>query len=194
MNPILCEKTVLVLNRNWQAIHVKTPAETFCMLAAGIATALDICESQMIPVKWDAWIQLPIREGDNAVRTSSQLIRIPTVIVLARYNKVPRKRPKLSAAAIWERDRGTCQYSGKVLQRGEGNIDHVIPSSRGGATDWRNCVLADRKINSRKGDKLPHEAGLQLIRKPSEPKELPVTLTLRNLHGIPDWDHFLMNT
>jgi hypothetical protein len=42
MNDILNKSTVLVLNRNWQAIHVKTPAEAFCMLATGAATALDV--------------------------------------------------------------------------------------------------------------------------------------------------------
>ena len=42
MNDILNKSTVLVLNRNWQAIHVKTPAEAFCMIATGAATALDV--------------------------------------------------------------------------------------------------------------------------------------------------------
>ena len=42
MNDILNKSTVLVLNRHWQAIHVKTPAEAFCMIATGAATALDV--------------------------------------------------------------------------------------------------------------------------------------------------------
>ena len=42
MNDILNNSTVLVLNRHWQAIHVKTPAEAFCMIATGAATALDV--------------------------------------------------------------------------------------------------------------------------------------------------------
>jgi len=194
MNPLLHQNTVLVLNRNWQAIGTKTPAEAFCMQATDTATGLDIDGQSMVPVKWVDWIKLPIRAGDNAVHTSSQAIRIPTVIVLARYNRVPKKVPKFSAAALWERDDATCQYTGKRLRRGEGNIDHVVPRSRGGVTDWHNCVLADRTINTRKGSRLPDEAGLQLLRPPTKPKALPITLTLRNLHGIPDWDHFLMKT
>ena len=39
---MLNSPTVLVLNRHWQAIHVKTPAEAFCMIASGAATALDV--------------------------------------------------------------------------------------------------------------------------------------------------------
>src|SRR5450432_1703956 len=53
MNDVLNKTTVLVLNRNWQAIHVKTPAQAFCMMATGVATALDIQENgDMHPVKW----------------------------------------------------------------------------------------------------------------------------------------------
>jgi hypothetical protein len=42
MNDVLNKSTVLVLNRNWQAIHVKTPAQAYCMLATDVATGLDI--------------------------------------------------------------------------------------------------------------------------------------------------------
>ena len=41
MNDILNKSTVLVLNRHWQAIDVKT-AEAFCMIATGAATVLDV--------------------------------------------------------------------------------------------------------------------------------------------------------
>jgi hypothetical protein len=46
MNDILNKSTVLVLNRHWQAIHIKTPAEAFCMIASDAATALDIAEGK----------------------------------------------------------------------------------------------------------------------------------------------------
>lgn len=191
-NDILHQKTVLVLNRNWQAINTRTPAEAICQMATDVATALDISEDCMQPVRWADWINLPIRDGDNALHTSTRAIRVPTVIVLAKYDRVPKKRPKLCAQTIWARDQGVCQYTGRKLAPGEGNIDHVLPRSRGGATDWQNCVLADRSINSRKADKLPAEAGLRLIRAPHEPKELPVTALIQNRFEIRDWEHFLI--
>lgn len=192
MTDILHQQTVLVLNKNWQAINTKTPAEVFCMLATDVATALDISGESMIAVKWSDWINLPIREQDKAARTSSRSIRIPTVIVLCNYSSVPKKRPRLTSRTIWERDKGICQYTGRRLSRNEGNIDHVLPRSRGGANDWTNCVLADKRINSKKADKLPHEVGLRLLKSPVAPKELPVTALIKNQHGIPDWDHFLI--
>lgn len=191
MNNFLHKSTVLVLNRNWQAINVRTPAEAFCQMATDVATGLDIDTDSMNPVKWIDWLKLPIRERDNAVATPRGLVRVPTVIVLARFNKVPKKRPNLSSRSIWIRDGGICQYTGRRLKPDEGNIDHVVPRSRGGATSWENCVLADRQINGRKGNRLPQEAGLRLLRQPLAPKELPVTLLIKNSYEIKDWRHFL---
>ena len=42
MSNILTKATVLVLNRNWQAINVRTPQEAFCMMATNVATGLEI--------------------------------------------------------------------------------------------------------------------------------------------------------
>ena len=191
MNDVLNKSTVLVLNRNWQAIHVKTPAQAFCMMAADVATALDIEDGYMQPVKWADWLTLPVRDNDNSVRTVHGAVRVPTVIVLANYAKVPKRRPKFSAKNIWQRDGATCQYTGRKLAPHEGNIDHVVPRSRGGRTAWDNCVLAYKEINSRKADKLPEDAGLRLLRKPSAPRELPATILIRNAHRVRDWEHFL---
>lgn len=192
MGDVLHKTTVLVLNRNWQAIDIKTPADAFCMMAAGTATALDIAQGDsMSPTKWPEWLLLPVRDTDNAVLTVHGPVRIPTVLVLARYDKVPKRRPKLSSRGIWDRDGGVCQYTGRKLTRDEGNIDHIMPRSRGGKTSWDNCVLADKRINSRKADRTPEEVGLKLQRKPGTPREMPSTYFIRNVHGVPDWEMFL---
>jgi 5-methylcytosine-specific restriction endonuclease McrA len=192
MNEVLTKTTVLVLNKHWQAIDSKTPMEAFSMMAAGNATALDIHQAgDMRPVTWEDWLLLEVREGDNRIGTVNGPVRVPSVLVLARFDKVPKRRPKFCAKAIWERDGGMCQYTGRKLRPHEGNIDHVVPISRGGASSWENCVLADRKINSRKGNKLPEEAGLKLLRRPFVPRELPVTHLIKNHHKVRDWEVFL---
>ena len=191
---ILDLKTVLVLNRNWQAINTRTPAEAFCQMATDVATALDIQGTDfMVPTKWEDWQKLPVREGDASIGTSRGEIRVPTVIVVANFSRVPKKRPKFNSRSLWERDGGRCQYTGKNLAPGEGNMDHVVPQSRGGATSWENCVLAARDVNSRNADRTPEEAGLRLLKDPKAPAEMPVTMFLRNVHDIPDWDPFLVN-
>jgi 5-methylcytosine-specific restriction endonuclease McrA len=47
-----------------------------------------------------------------------------------------------------------CFYCGKVSQLSALTIDHVIPTSKGGDSDIHNLLLADRKCNQEKGDKL----------------------------------------
>jgi 5-methylcytosine-specific restriction endonuclease McrA len=116
---------------------------------------------------------------------------VPTVIVAANYAKVPLCHPKFGARAIWKRDGGICQYTGRKLSPGEGNIDHVIPRSRGGASSWENCVLSHRKVNEKKAARLPQEAGLRLLRVPVTPRAVPSTFLIRNRHSIPDWERFL---
>src|SRR2546423_5320885 len=106
MNNILNKAIVLVLNRNWQAINVRTPQEAFCMMATNVATALEIAYNEAAessdappstldarnvrPVTWAEWITLPIREQDNAVHTVRGAIRVPTVIVAVNYARVPQ--------------------------------------------------------------------------------------------------------
>jgi 5-methylcytosine-specific restriction endonuclease McrA len=175
MTDILNKTIVLVLNRNWQAINIRTPTEAFCQMATNVATALEI-------------------DGENPIRpvhTVRGAIRVPTVIVAVNFAKVPRKRPKLCAKTIRERDGNRCQYTGKLLRPEEGSLDHVLPRSRGGKDEWGNLVWSDKTVNAMKGNRLPHEAGLKLLSLPRAPKELPVTALLRNAHGVADWKVFV---
>jgi len=192
MTDILNKSIVLVLNRNWQAINVRSPQEAFCMMATNVATALDIeGENHIRPVTWDEWLTLPIRPQDNAVHTVRGEIRVPSVIVAVNFAKVPKKRPKLCARSIRERDGDRCQYTGKLLKPNEGSLDHVLPRSRGGKDTWENLVWSSKDVNSRKGNRLPHEAGLKLLTVPRAPKELPATALLRNANGVVEWKLFL---
>ena len=197
MNDILNKNIVLVLNCNWQAINIRTPADAFCQMATNTATALDIelgdgdRAEALRPVSWDEWITLPVRDGDNAVRTAHSIIRVPTVVVAVNFAKVPKKRPKLCARTIRERDGNRCQYTGRLLAPDEGNLDHVLPRSRGGRDTWENLVWAAKEVNQRKADRLPHEAGLKLLNVPRAPKELPASALIRNAHGVAEWKLFL---
>ncbi len=194
MDSVLEKNVVLVLNRNWQAVNTTTPAHAFCQMAAGNAQGLDILEDvQMVPRTWEEWLALPVRDCDMHVGVVRGALRVPTVILTTHYSKVPLRRPKFSYRAIRERDGGRCQYTGRLLRPDEGNIDHVVPVSRGGKTSWHNCVLSCKRVNNRKANRTPAEAGLDLLKEPDAPRVLPSTFFLRNIHGIPDWDHFLVS-
>ncbi len=186
----LHKKTVLVLNRHWLPVSAVTPADAFCHMVAGTADALRISAEVMTPLKWYAWRALPARES-SSIGTKDGRVLIPTVIVLTYYGGLPMCRPSFGFRALWARDGGRCQYSGRQLAIHEADIDHVMPRSRGGPNSWENCVISDRTINRRKGAKTPSEARLRLIRNPAAPRAVPVTHTIENPYQIEDWKHFV---
>lgn len=192
MNDRISRPTVLVLNRNWQAVNAATPKDAFCHLISGSATALYIVShDEMYPLEWEEWMEVPVLPSDPSIATVRGSIKIPTVIILRDYSKIPTRKPKLNSRSIRERDRNRCQYTGKFLRPDEGSIDHIVPRSRGGQDSWDNCVWASKSINSKKGSRLPEEAGLSLLREPFEMREMPVSAFIRNTYEVDDWKFFL---
>lgn len=188
---VINKSVVLVLNKNWQAIDTTTPAEAYCQMVTDVATALDIQgEDYLVPTKWSDWLKLDIRDEDFSVGTPHGRIRVPTVIVLANFSKMPVRRPKLSRETLWERDKGRCQYTGKPLTKESANIDHITPRSRGGKNSWDNLVIADKTVNTKKANKTPEEAGLKLISQPKQPAAMPAVALIRNPYAVPDWRLF----
>ena len=148
-NPHVPQHRVLVLNRNWQAINVRTPADAFCQMATDAATGLDIDGAEFIrPVRWAEWRELPAREQDWSVNTVHGPIRVPTVIVALNYARVPMKRPAFNGRNLRERDGNRCQYTGRMLHPTEGSLDHVVPRSRGGRDTWENLVWSAKEVAS----------------------------------------------
>jgi 5-methylcytosine-specific restriction endonuclease McrA len=203
---VLDKQICLSLNRNWVAIGCLSPKKAIIAMCGGVgdehpALGMDIemgvdenGNDVLIsarPVAWEEWLSLPVRSCDFSVETKDRSIRAPVVLISANFSKIPMKRPRLSSRSIWERDRGICQYSGRQLTRAGSNIDHIHPRSRGGKDSWENCVLADKHLNSMKGDKFPHEVGLKLIRQPKAPPAVPVSASITEArHDF--WKPFLI--
>ena len=80
---------ILVLNRNWHAINTTTPALAFAQIATSVTAVLVIENHEaMTSTIWDDWQALPVRVTNNAIGTVYWPVRVPTIIVLARYNRV----------------------------------------------------------------------------------------------------------
>jgi 5-methylcytosine-specific restriction endonuclease McrA len=205
MESILDRSIVLSLNANWQAIKELTVRKALEDMTSesihGDAPKLGInvvWEDDGInvayyeAVSWEKWITLPIRSGDLVVQTHHFQIKAPTVIICKNYHKTHIKTPHLNASSIFARDGYRCQYCGNVFPRKQLNMDHVIPQDKryGGKTTWENVVCSCIKCNTRKANRLPHEAGMKLIRKPVAPKSTPVTFDFRFAKHR-DWKPFL---
>ena len=102
------------------------------------------------------------------LRSASQSIKRPMVIRLVTYVRIPRDthRRKITRRAVFARDEWTCQYCGS---RSNLTVDHVIPKSKGGGSNWDNIVASCAPCNRRKGDLLPRQVGMRLLRQPRTP-------------------------
>jgi 5-methylcytosine-specific restriction endonuclease McrA len=193
-NDILTKQTVLLCNRNWQALYTKTPSEAFGMMATNVVTAIDVGEDgSMTPVTWEQWIELPIRPQDNVIHTSKRVIRIPTIIISCSHDKIHLTTPSFSSPGVKQRDQYTCQYCGNKFESDGLNLDHVIPDSRGGKKVWTNIVASCYSCNDQKANRTPQEAKMRLLRDPRAPKGIPPAKKIKNTYKIRDWEHFLIN-
>lgn len=205
MNDIAHKAIVLKLNKNWAAVGVELVSKTICDLITGVILAVDIVYSvkedgspdfdnyeYVNPVSWDEWMKLPVRPWDLCIHSSKMTIRVPTVVITQKYNKVPEKKfkGKPTKEGLLIRDGGLDGYTGEVLDPSEATIDHVIPTSRGGKDTYDNTVLTTKEINNTKGNKLNSEAGLQLLINPHNPKPVKVSHTIKKARHH-DWKHFL---
>jgi len=127
----------------------------------------------------------------ETVHTPTRTLRLPRVILLTYFDKLPCKELKLTRNNVFERDKNTCQYCAKHLPREQLNLDHVIPRDRGGKTTWENIVCSCIKCNTRKANRLPHEANMRLIRKPVRPKWRPVISLVLGTQHREMWKDFL---
>lgn len=94
-----------------------------------------------------------IKEYDLEIHSPSLTVKMPSIVMLTRYHKIPN-RAKFSRRNLFIRDDHKCQYCGNTFHPDKLTIDHVVPRSRGGRISWSNCVSACTPCNSRKGSKM----------------------------------------
>jgi 5-methylcytosine-specific restriction endonuclease McrA len=171
-------RKVLVLNKGWNAIGVVSLERAIVMLFSTYRNnkGEEKPKAEIVdPTRafqtfdWETWSEMRPKEGEDYIRASNITFRVPEVILLSRYDKMPQHKIHFSRRTIYKRDANTCQYCGCQPGTEELTIDHVMPRSRGGKTTWENCVLACVGCNSRKADRTPEEAKMVLRKKPKKP-------------------------
>ncbi|MFQ5431519.1 MAG: HNH endonuclease [Nitrospinota bacterium] len=140
---------VLVLNNSFAPLHFTAARRAIVMVITGRAEQIE-CDGIMI-------------------HTFTTQFPCPTVIRLNRFIKIPRwGTVPFSKKNVLRRDRKTCQYCG--ADNVELTIDHIIPRSVGGSSNWLNVVAACKRCNSKKSDRTLEKSGLRLRNKPHVPK------------------------
>ncbi|MBT3569756.1 MAG: HNH endonuclease [Opitutae bacterium] len=185
----------LVLNRLWQAVNVVGVERAFSLLALEHAQVIYAEDGSFRLFDADAWFafsaETPPSEGGRLIHTVNQSVRVPSVLLLRRYDRMLLREMKFNRQNLFERDGYRCQYCGNSFVAKELNMDHVVPRDRGGKTSWENVVTSCIRCNSRKGNRDPNEAGMFLLREPVRPRQRPFVSFLYGRPIEDSWRHFI---
>ena len=192
MSVAATQQPVLVLNRLWQAINVCSAERALGLLYTGHAQVVHQDGTTFNTFSFREWCDFSGgSDGAEVVQTISLRIRLPRIILLLFFDRLPNKEVKFTRHNVFERDKNTCQYCGHKFDRSELNIDHIVPRQRGGLTTWTNVVCSCVECNRRKGSKTPEEAGLRLVRRPKKPRWRPFIEVQFIRTADHSWRHFL---
>jgi len=183
---LLGERT-LVLNRSWYAIATTTVRRAISLVYQD--TAHFICHETYEPHDFESWQLLEVN-GDPCIRGVDTRLRLPQIIALSSYDGRPKRAVPFSRRNLYRRDEFTCQYCAKRPGSAELTIDHIVPRSQGGKTNWENCVLACVDCNKRKANRSLADTGMRLIRRQKTPQwSWDVELSAGSWRR--SWDSFL---
>ena len=121
---------------------------------------------------------LAAHEG-RTIRSPRFSLEAPSVIQCIDLKGMPRNFTHVlpfTRRNLHARDGGRCVYCGQKVSLSNFTIDHVLPRSLGGRTDWENVVSACMSCNNRKGNRRP---------RPGEPKMLHQPFAPRLTHAAP---------
>lgn len=139
-----------------------------------------------------------VEQSGEFLRTIQDKFPIPSVIALRTFVNVPRRRAHWSRRGVLVRDGYTCIYckatpgtpvKGKILNKSDFTVDHIIPKSKGGKDQWGNTACACYHCNHRKGDRLAHEAGMKLGWEPKTPRTSYLVIAVGS--GVDAWKRYI---
>lgn len=193
------QSSVLVLNRLFVAIQVMSVKRAFCLLCKDLAEVINVENGAYVSYNFDSWREASqfkaamqqAEAHDDWIRAVNFDILVPRVIRLVKYDQFPKNVIKFNRRNIFLRDENRCQYCGHKFPTHQLSLDHVMPRSQGGATNWENIVCACLTCNVRKGGRTPSQAGMRLFKKPAKPKRSPMLCHQLGHRKYQSWKTFL---
>jgi len=152
---------VLTLNKSWFPIDSHPLHKA---MAAVISDRARFLDENYTPHDLRSWMKLPLLPESSTLILNCGSIRVPEIMLLSKFNKVPKRHVVFCRRNIWRRDNKQCQYCGCFPSEDDVTIDHLVPKSKGGATTFENCVLACTACNLKKGNRSLMDSGLRLQR------------------------------
>ena len=183
---------VLVLNRHFHAVQIAPWERALTLLYLDHAHVVD---PEYRTYSFEDWVELSQAMAESPsgfIHTPQLKIAIPEVIALRAFDKLPVHEVTFTRRNIYEHYGYRCCYCGRRYPTQELNLEHIVPRSRGGKTDWSNVVTACIPCNLRKGSRLPVEAGMRLLIRPSKPSWKGRHILLRSpIRLRASWQRFI---
>ena len=108
-------------------------------------------------------------EDYPTVKTTNRNIAVPEIVILSKFNKIPKIKYRYTRDKLFQRDNYTCGFCNNKFKRTELTIDHILPKSKGGKTSWTNTITACKKCNWKKGNKTIEESNIKIHFNPTIP-------------------------
>ena len=139
----------VLLNADYSFLNLVNWKRAFCLIAKG---KVEI-----------------VKDSQRTIRNASgDELKVPAVMRLIKLIRtIYRSSVSFTKRNVLVRDRFKCAYCGTRKERL--SIDHIIPKSRGGKTNFENCVAACKACNLKKGGRTPNEAKMYLKARPFQP-------------------------
>ena len=157
--------------------------------------------SLMGTISWKKAIKLLVKKKVEVLKYSTHMIRttgkraieliLPSVLRLIKFvrqifkEKVPFNKRNLQIMYG-----NICAYCGKKAD--PSTLEHVIPKSKGGKSDFDNVVIACLRCNNKKDNRLPSEAGMFLKVKPHAPTISEFMSMVLKKNGIENLYEYIM--
>src|SRR4030066_1403446 len=98
----MLNSAVLVLNKDFVPVHVTSVKRAFSLLYIGMAKVVN---SQYQTFDYESWSALTASMADETVGLADRIIRVPRVILLVAYDRIPQREVRFSRLNIFARDR-----------------------------------------------------------------------------------------
>src|SRR3989338_3943116 len=98
----MIEGPVLVLNRTFLPVQITTIKRAICLVFKGLAKIVD---SEYQLYDYQSWSELSVALEDERIHLTKSAIKVPRVIMLQFYEKLPRRNVRLTRQNIYLRDK-----------------------------------------------------------------------------------------
>jgi 5-methylcytosine-specific restriction endonuclease McrA len=148
-------------------------------------------------ISWKEAIRYMVQDKVNVlewydewvVRSVRWETKVPAVIMLKEFSK-KKTGVRFSKMNVFLRDEFTCQYCFTSVNKASATLDHVLPISMGGKTEWTNSTTACYPCNGAKGN----NARIKPAKSPYKPSYWELVEKRKKLNfefRHPSWHLFL---